>query len=101
MAKAKIGIKPLGRSVVLQVKKAKTVTDTGIFIPESVDAAAEQKEAVVVVLGSGNLDDGKKHKFEVAVGDTVLVPAHAGAKVERNNESYIVVDESRITAIVE
>ena len=101
MAKSKIGIKPLGKTVLLQFKKMKETSESGIILPESIHQDVEQKEAIVIALGSGNLSDGKKHKFEVSVGDTVIIPAQAGARIEKNNESYVVVDESRITAIVE
>jgi co-chaperonin GroES (HSP10) len=101
MAKSKIGIKPLGRTVLVQFKKMKETSESGIILPESVNNDVEQKEAIVIALGSGNLSDGKKHKFEVSVGDTVIIPAHAGDRIEKNNELYVVVDESRITAIVE
>lgn len=101
MAKNKIGIKPLGKSILLQVKKAKEKSESGIILPSSVNDSADQKEAVVVALGSGKLESGKIYKFEVSIGDTVMIPSHSGSTIEKNGESYIIIDESRITAILE
>lgn len=96
-----IGVRPLGKTVLVQVKAPETVTKSGIFIPESVKDASEQREATVIVLGSGKLDDGKTHTFEVKPGDTVLVRGFVGTKFEKKGKEYIVVNESDIVAIID
>lgn len=100
-SKIDIGIKPLGKSVVVELTKSKPISPGGIFIPESVQDPSEQKEATVIALGSGKLDDGKTHKFEVKPGDGVIFRSYSGVKIERNKKEYIVVAESDIVAILE
>ncbi len=104
MAKSKVevAIKPLGKAVLVQLKKGKPVSEGGIIMPETANREpGDQLEATVVTLGSGKLDEGKKHTFEVKVGDVVLLSSYSGTKLERNGNEYVVVKESDIVAIVE
>ena len=103
MAKNKeVGIKLLGVSVLVQQEARKPVSEKGIILPESVSDSEDLKRATVISLGSGKLLDGKKHTFEVKVGDTVLIRAYGSdARIQRNGQEYIVVNEKDIVAIEE
>ena len=103
MAKTKgaSGIKLLGKSVLVELKKGKTVSDGGIFIPQAALESEEQKEATVISVGSGKLNEGKQHTFEVAAGNVVLLRNYSGMKFEKNGQSYIIVSEDDIVAIIE
>lgn len=100
--KEKTGIKLLGVAVLVQLEAKKTVSEKGIFIPESVADTDDLKRATVISLGSGKLLDGKKHVFEVAEGDTVLIRGYGSdARIVRNGQEYVVVNEKDIVAIEE
>ncbi|MGA0029902.1 MAG: co-chaperone GroES [Opitutales bacterium] len=101
MAKnTKPSVKPLGDRVLLQrIEEAEEIKG-GIIIPDS--AKEKPQEAKVIALGTGALDkDGKKVAFNVNVGDKVLVGKYAGTEVKLNEETYLLLREEEILAVIE
>lgn len=92
-------IKPLGNRVLLKRVEEDEQVKGGIIIPDS--AKEKPQEAEVVALGTGKKDDeGKVHKFSVAVGDRVLTSKYGGTEVKLGDVDYILVDEDDILGIV-
>jgi chaperonin GroES len=59
------------------------------------------KEGIVIAIGDGKtLDSGEKTKFAVGKGDRVLFTSYAGTEVKHDGETYIVMREDDILAIV-
>lgn len=87
-------IKPLGsRVLVKKIEEEERRTPGGIVLPESVkDEKALRGE--VVALGTGE-------KFEVKVGDKVLIGAYAGTEVRLGEEKYLLVKTADILAVIE
>ncbi len=87
-------IKPLGnRVLVKKIEEEERRTPGGIVLPESVkDEKAVKGE--VVALGTGE-------KFEVKVGDKILIAAFAGTDLRIGEEKYILVKTTDILAILE
>lgn len=87
-------IKPLGsRVLVKKLEEEERRTPGGIVLPESVkDEKAVKGE--VVALGTGE-------KFEVKVGDKVLIAAYAGTEVRVGEEKYLLVKTADILAVIE
>jgi chaperonin GroES len=93
-------VKPLGDRVLLQsIVDEGEQSVGGIIIP---DAAKEKsQEAKVVALGSGKKDkDGKVTGFDVKVGDKVLTSKYGGTEVKVDGETYQLVREDDILAIL-
>ena len=90
---------PLSDRVVLQQVEAEETTKSGIIL----SSAAQEKpqEAKVLAVGPGGIVDGKEVKMQVKVGQKVIYSEYAGTEVKLDGETYIVVRESDILAIVE
>ena len=92
-------IKPLFDRVVLLPKEADKETKSGIILPS---ASAEKSQlASVVAVGQGGMVDGKEIKMEVKSGDKVIYSKYSGTEVEIEDETYIIVKQSDILAVVE
>ena len=90
---------PLSDRVVLKQVEAEETTKSGIIL----SSAAQEKpqEAKVLAVGPGGIVDGKEVKMQVKVGQKVIYSKYAGTEVKLDGETYIVVRESDILAIVE
>lgn len=93
-------IKPLGGRVVIKEDKEskEQMTASGIIIPISAQEEKGGKRGIVIVVGTGKIEDGKMIPFNVKAGDKVLF--QWGDKVQIDNEEYYVVSESEILAII-
>ena len=92
-------IKPLSNRVVLKNVEAEETTKAGIILPGS---AQEKPEiAQVIEVGPGEVKDGVLVPMTVKVGDKVIVAKYAGTQVKLEGETYNIVREDEILAIVE
>jgi len=97
MAKT-VKIQPIGDRVLVKVVDEKEQIKGGIIIP---DAAKEKsQEAEVIALGTGRTEDGKKVEFEVKVGDKVLISKYGGTEVKLGGESYSLLRQDDLLAIL-
>ncbi len=88
-------IKPLSDRVLILPNPAEEKTAGGLFIP---DTAKEKPLAgKVVAVGPGTSDV----KMEVAVGDTVLYGKYSGTELNYEGETYLIMKQSDIVAVVE
>ena len=101
MAKKKAApkIRPLGGKVLISRLEAEETTRGGIVLP---DAAREKpQKGTVLALGDGKLlDDGSRGKFQVAKGDLVLFASYGGTEIKVEGETYMLMDESDVLAIL-
>ena len=87
-------IKPLSDRVLIQPNPAEEKTAAGIIIP---DTAKEKPLAgKVVAVGPGT----SEVKMEVKVGDQVLYGKYAGTEVTVEGETYLIMRQSDIFAII-
>ncbi len=93
-------IKPLGQRVLVQRVEAETKTAGGLFLPDT--AKEKPQEAIVRAIGTGGRDkDGQLIPFNVAVNDKVLIAKYGGTEVSLNGETYTILNESDILAIID
>ena len=91
-------IQPLGPRVLVEPIEEKEQIKGGIFIP---DAAKEKPtEGKVIAIGKKRDDNGKELAFDVAVGDTVLMPKYGGTEVKIGDKAYQIVPEEDLLGIV-
>ncbi|MDR2980721.1 MAG: co-chaperone GroES [Puniceicoccales bacterium] len=94
-----VRVQPLGDRVLLQRCEAAEEVKGGIIIPDS--AKEKPQEAKVVALGTGKTDkDGKTVAFDVKLGDVVLIGKYAGTEVKVDDQTYILLREEEILAVV-
>jgi co-chaperonin GroES (HSP10) len=94
----KYEIIPVNDFVMLERHSGETMIGN-IIIP----ASAEEKSthATVSILGNGKSVDNEEYKFELVVGDEVLISKWTNNEIEINNTKYIIAKESEILAKVE
>ena len=90
---------PLGDKVVLKQLEAEETTKSGIVLPGQ--AKEKPQQAEVIAVGPGGMVDGKEVTMQVKVGDKVIYSKYAGTEVKLEEETYIVVKQNDIVAIVE
>ena len=95
----KIKIVPLADRVLLrEIEEKVAKTDSGIYIPETVETDKGAKRGEVVAVGEGKWEDGRRVPVAVKVGDEVLY--QWGDKIELNGEKFMLVREAEISAII-
>lgn len=92
-------LRPLGDRVILQQQEAEEKTQGGIILPDS--AKEKPQEAVVIAVGPGKEEDGKKTEMLVKEGDKVIYSKYSGTEVKFEEEEYVIVGQNDIIAIVE
>ena len=91
-------LKPLADRVIIKMVEAEETTKGGIILT----AAAKEKPEVAEVLavGPGIAEGENKVVMEVQVGDKVIMNKFGGTEVKLEGETYIVVRQADILAIV-
>ena len=92
-------IKPLADRVVIQALEAEETTKGGIILAPT--AQEKPQIARVVEVGPGGMVDGKEIVMTVKCGDKVIASKYAGTEVKIDNNTYTIVRQNDILAIVE
>ena len=93
-------IKPMDDRVLVKQSEAETKTAGGIVLPDS--AQEKPQRGKVVACGPGKLlDSGKRGEMCVKKGDKIIYSKYGGSEVEVDQDSYVILRESDILAIVE
>lgn len=93
-----MAIKPLGDRVLIETKAEAEEKIGSLYVPDT--AKEKPQEGIVVEVGSGRYEDGKKVALEVKKGDTVLYGKYSGTEVKQAGKEYLIVRESDILAVV-
>lgn len=96
MAAEKIKIQPLGKRVVVMPEEVEEKTAGGLIIPPSAQDGQKPELGKVVKLGTGEKD----FKFSVKVGDRVFFKKYSPDEIEVSGETYYVLEQDDILAIV-
>lgn len=87
-------LKPLGKRVLAQKIESESRTSAGgIVLPDTVQNEKVVRATVLAI--------GTDEKFLVKVGDEIIVGSFAGTEIEQGKDKLILVEESKILAIVE
>ena len=90
-------LKPLFDRVVVKTLPSKAEKIGNIILPE---ITKQPEISEVVYLGVGKVD-GKNVEFEVKVGDKVIFNNFNGNEFKLGNETYTIIKEKDILAIIE
>lgn len=95
----KTKIKPLGDKVLVKRAEAETKTRSGIFLPEA--AKEKPQEAEVLAIGDGKLlDNGQRAKFQVKVGDRILLSKWGGTEIKVDDQELLIISEDDILGVI-
>ena len=92
-------IKPLADRVVIKMLEAEETTKSGIILAPS--AKEKPSIAEIVAVGPGGMVDGKEVVMQVQVGQKVIYSKYAGTEVKVDGETYTILRQSDVLAIVE
>ncbi len=89
-----LNIQPLADRVLVLPAPAETTTASGLIIPDN--AKEKPQKGTVAAIGTGT----KEISLTVKVGDTVLYGKYAGTELKLAGDTYLMMRESDILAIV-
>lgn len=93
-------LKPLGDRVILDQPEEQEETVGGIVLASN--AQEKPQTANVVAVGDGRvLDNGDKVAPSVKVGDKVLFDKYAGTEVKYQDQTYLVLHEKDLVAVID
>jgi chaperonin GroES len=96
-----MSLKPLHDNVIVKPITQEEKTEAGIILPDTVDKEKPEKGEVIAV-GPGKLTDtGQRQPMSVAVGNKVIFTKYSPNEIKINNETYLILSESDILAIIE
>ncbi|MCK1976161.1 co-chaperone GroES [Jeotgalicoccus huakuii] len=93
-------LKPIGNRVIVDLTQKEEKTTSGIILTDS--AKEKPQEGVVVAVGTGRvLENGTTVDMQVKEGDRVVYQKFAGSEVEYGDNTYLILSDSEILAVVE
>lgn len=94
-----MAVKPLEDRVLVMPAEQESVTESGLYLPES--SKERPVQGKVVAVGPGKrLDNGKRSEMAVKKGDTVVYGKYAGTEVEIKGNEHLILRESELLGIV-
>ena len=98
--KKKIKFRPTDDRVLVEPSEADETTAGGIILPDT--AREKPQRGSVIATGPGKLlDSGNRGEMGVSVGDEVFYGKYSGTEVELGTDTYVVLRESDILAVVD
>ena len=89
-----MSIKPLADRVLIRPADAEEKSVGGIIIPDT--AKEKPLKGEVVAVGGGTKDE----EMVLKAGDNVLYGKYAGTEIEFDGESYLIMRQSDVLAII-
>lgn len=99
--KSKIDIRPLHDKIIVRRDEAETVTDSGIYLPES--SKERPKTGTIEAVGDGkvNTDTGSRTPLSVKAGDKVIFTSYAGTEIKLGDEELLIMSEDDVLAVID
>lgn len=97
--KRKVKFRPMDDRVLVEPVEADKKTTGGIILPDS--AREKPQRGTVIATGPGKLlDSGNRGEIDVSLGDEVFYGKYSGTEIDFGTDTYVVLRESDILAIV-
>ena len=94
-------LKPLNDRVVVKPLKEDEMTRAGIILPETVEKEKSEKGEIIAVGEGRLLDNGARAPMSVRVGNKVLFKKYSPDEVKVGDETYLILEERDILAVIE
>ena len=92
-------VRPLDDNVFVKAFEAEILTAGGIALPKSGQQSPNKGRVTAVGPGKRN-SSGERNRMSVTINDIVVYGQYAGSEVKVDGESYQIMKESDILAIV-
>ena len=98
--KKKVKFRPIEDRVLIEPVEATERTTGGIILPDT--AKEKPQRGIVIAVGPGKtLKNGKRGEMHLSVGDEVVYGKYSGTEVDLGMDTYVVIRESDVLAIVD
>lgn len=95
-----MNLRPLGDRIIVKPAEAEEKTESGLLL--SRDAQDKPHQGEVVAVGAGRKDDdGDRIPMDIKVGDVVLYGKYGGNEVSLGSDTYLIMREDDVYAIIE
>tara|TARA_Y100001973_G_C5168434_1_gene317573 strand:- start:800 stop:1096 length:297 start_codon:yes stop_codon:yes gene_type:complete len=96
-------LKPFDARVVVKKPHREEKTESGIFLPDTVNEQGQTALGEVLAVGPGsrNMNTGEPMPMNIELGDTIIYTKFSATEVQHEGEEYFVVMERDIIAVVE
>ena len=92
-------LKPLGNRVLIKMIENEEKTKSGIILKGDTSSNLPQY-AKVIEVGEGFDENGKEVKMYVQKRDKVIVSKYSGTEISFEGESYVIINQGDILAVV-
>ena len=90
----------MGNRVLVSTAQRDKKTESGIVLPDNIDGEKPAQGKVVAVGEGKKTEVGEIIPVSVKVGDTILFSKYSGEEIEFEGESYLIIEESSILAVI-
>ena len=94
-------IKPLSDHILIEAMPQEEKTESGIFLPETVEKERPEQGKVIAVGTGKKLSSGKVIPLDVKKGDVVLFTKYGPNEIKVNGKEYLIAKQEDILAILE
>jgi chaperonin GroES len=94
-------IKPLSDHILIETMPQEEKTESGIFLPQTVEKERPEQGKVIAVGTGKKLASGKVIPLDVKKGDVVLFTKYGPNEIKVNGKEYLIAKEEDILAILE
>jgi len=99
-SKSSIQFRPLDDRLLIEPHEADEKTTGGIILPDT--AKEKPQRGTVIARGPGKLlDSGVRGEMSVNEGDVVYYGKYSGTEIEIDGETYVVIRENDLLAVVD
>jgi len=91
-------LQPLEDRIVVRTAEAEETTVSGLVIPDTAKEKPQQGE--IIAVGPGRYEKNVRVPMELKVGDKVLYGKYSGTEVTIDAETYLILRESDVLAVV-
>jgi len=94
-----MNLEPLYENIIVQRIEAQEKSKGGLYIPTQ--AQEKSQQARIIAVGNGVVQlDGSLRPLSVQPGDIVLLGKYSGTEVKHDEQTYIIIKETDVLAIV-
>ncbi len=97
----KTDIRPLHDKIIVRRDEAESVTESGIYLPES--SKDRPKTGTIEAVGDGklNTETGARTPLTLKKGDKVIFTSYAGTEVKLGDDELLIMSEDDVLAVID
>ena len=95
-------LKPFDARVLVKKPERQEQTESGIFLPDTVNEQTQTAQGIVISVGQGsrNMNTGEYMPIPINEGDTIIYSKFSAQEVQHEDEDFFFVAERDIIAVI-